>query len=83
MFLSVKIHGCWVKTILFLTKPNIKPNSGKSSPWGVSDVPNDAKPEGFSVKASEDEVVVLYVEPPINAESEILRLFRRVNNMVK
>jgi hypothetical protein len=45
--------------------------------------------EGFRVKASEGEVVVLYFEPSailrrrINYESEVLRLYRRGNNMAK
>jgi hypothetical protein len=47
------------------------------------------KSEGFRVKASEGEVVVLYFEPSailrrrINSESEVLRLSRRGNNMAK
>jgi len=44
--------------------------------------PNVAKSEGFRVKASEGDVVVLYFEPSailqrrINSESEVLRLAR-------
>jgi hypothetical protein len=47
------------------------------------------KSEGFRVKASEGDVVVLYFEPSailrrrINSESEVLRLSRRGNNMAK
>ncbi len=40
-------------------------------------------PEGFRVKASEGKDVVLLLRTLSNTESEVLRLSRRVNNMVK
>jgi hypothetical protein len=41
------------------------------------------KSESFRVKASEGEVVGVLLRILSNAESEVLRLSRRVNNMIK